>query len=242
MLSTSRHAPGAYNSISHGAREIWNSEGIPGFYRGLVPSLFGVSHGAIQFMAYEKLKIWRAKILAGVGDDDEDLSTHLLLNRKSNLSSIGASVGKGLKGAHETPVRAAEQREQEVELSNWDFLTLSAVSKMFAGSVTYPYQVVRARLQTYDAPQKYKGAMDVVRQVWALEGLAGFYKGCVSRVVDVDVSSQLTAAQSGSQRGACAAVDVRHFHCVRKHQALPAALLGRRDGRRRRRLASQDVS
>lgn len=63
------------------------------------------------------------------------------------------------------------------KLTNMDFLTLSAVSKMFAGSITYPYQVVRARLQTYDANAKYKGAGDVVRQVWAKEGPKGFYKG-----------------------------------------------------------------
>lgn len=178
MLSTSRHAPGAYTSITHGATEIWRTEGIPGFYRGLVPSLFGVSHGAIQFMAYEKLKIWRAKSLAGLGDDEDD-TTSILLNRRSSMTSVGASVGKGLKGAHETPAGVVKHREHEVELSNWDFLALSALSKIFAGSITYPYQVVRARLQTYDAPLKYKGAMDVIRQVWALEGLAGFYKGWV---------------------------------------------------------------
>lgn len=130
MLSTAKNSPGAYQSIRHGTTHLWATEGVRGFYRGLVPSLFGVSHGAIQFMAYEQLK---------------------------NHWSIA-------RGGKE-------------KLTNMDFLTLSAVSKMFAGSITYPYQVVRARLQTYDANTKYRGAMDVVRQVWANEGLRGFYKG-----------------------------------------------------------------
>jgi solute carrier family 25 (mitochondrial folate transporter), member 32 len=131
MLSTPRHSPGAYRSIAHGTKELYRSEGIPGFYRGLLPSLFGVSHGAVQFMAYEQLK------------------NRWALKRK------GGKAG----------------------LTNADYVLLSAVSKMFAGSITYPYQVVRARLQTYGAGQRYKGAWDVVRQIYRGEGLSGFYKG-----------------------------------------------------------------
>ena len=65
MLSTGRNAPGAYLSIAHGARMIYKNEGVRGFWRGLIPSMIGVSHGAIQFMAYEKLKIWRTNQLLG---------------------------------------------------------------------------------------------------------------------------------------------------------------------------------
>jgi len=146
MLSTAKNAPGAYTSIRHGTVELYRTEGLRGFYRGLLPSLFGVSHGAIQFMAYEQLK-----------------------NR-------WARSRKGGKNG----------------LTNMDFLTLSAVSKMFAGSITYPYQVVRARLQTYDAPKRYKGAWDVVKQVFRNEGLIGFYKGLGPNVVRVLPSTCVT--------------------------------------------------
>lgn len=131
MLSTSRDAPGAYRTTWQGASEIFRHEGIRGFYRGLVPSLLGVSHGAIQFMIYEKLKVQRSK------------------NRSGGIDS----------------------------LTNIEYLWLSAVSKMFAGSVTYPYQVIRARLQTYDAKDRYKGALDVINQVWKSEGAVGFFRG-----------------------------------------------------------------
>lgn len=36
--------------------KISKYEGFAGLYKGFTPGLFGVVHGAIQFMAYEELK------------------------------------------------------------------------------------------------------------------------------------------------------------------------------------------
>lgn len=146
MLSTSSSHPGAYTSILDGTRRLYQSEGLLGFYRGLVPSLFGVSHGALQFMAYEQLKIHRGHSLDGGKKD------------------LGAA----------------------------DFMLLSGLAKVFAGSTTYPYQVVRARLQMYDAESTYKSARDVVAQVWRKEGLAGFYKGLGPNLLRVMPSTWVT--------------------------------------------------
>ncbi|KAJ5147721.1 hypothetical protein N7526_001073 [Penicillium atrosanguineum] len=127
MLSTGSQVPGAYPSFVSGARQIYCTEGVPGFYRGLVPALFGVSQGALQ-----------SRHDAPLGD---------------------VSTGAGRK------------------LGNFDFLALSSLSKVFSGCITYPYQVVRSRLQTYDSHLFYRGAIDAVVRIWAQEGLAGFYKG-----------------------------------------------------------------
>ena len=116
MLSTGRNAPGAYRGMFHGIQDILRNEGPRGFWRGLLPSLFGITHGAIQFTAYEELKIYR------------------------------------------------RQQRESGTLSNVDTVLLSSVSKIFAGSITYPYQVLRSRLQTYDAEKcRYRGAADAVR-------------------------------------------------------------------------------
>ncbi|CAI7583534.1 unnamed protein product [Penicillium pancosmium] len=147
MLSTGSQVPGAYTSLSSGVKQIYATEGIKGFYRGLVPALFGVSHGALQFMAYERLKILR-----------------------SDSMRLDDSVEKGLSDSDETKPGLAR-------LGNIDFFVLSGLSKVFAGCVTYPYQVVRSRLQTYEAHLLYRGTMDAMRQIWAKEGFAGFYKG-----------------------------------------------------------------
>ena len=136
MLSTSSIHPGAYSSVASGARDIFQSEGLRGFYRGLIPSLAGVSHGALQFMVYEKLK----------------LST---------------------------------KRRKQTDLSAPDFLVLSGLAKVFAGSVTYPYQVIRARLQMYDSGEIYNGAKDVIVKIWRQEGIKGYYKGLAPNLLRV---------------------------------------------------------
>ena len=77
-------------------------------------------------------------------------------------------------------------------LGSADFLVLSGLAKLFAGSATYPYQVVRARLQMYDASRTYKTTRDVVAQMWRKEGLAGFYKGLGPNLLRVMPSTWVT--------------------------------------------------
>lgn len=96
--------------------KIYRQEGIRGWYKGLVPGMFGVSHGAVQFMVYEQLK------------------TDYNNWRQRNYGSEYVSGGK---------------------LETWEYLTFAATSKVVAAGVTYPYQVVKARLQNQH--YQYKG-------------------------------------------------------------------------------------
>ena len=64
-----------------------------------------------------------------------------------------------------------------------EYLAFAALSKLFAAVTTYPYQVVRARLQ--DQNSRYDGALDCVRKTMRYEGVRGLYKGLTPYLVHV---------------------------------------------------------
>lgn len=148
MLSTSSSQQGAYPSMISGLRSIWRGEGYRGLFHGLVPTLAGVSHGALYFVAYEKLKAQR------------------------------------------------RQSRNNAPLTNLDTLFTSSLSKVFAGSLTYPHQLVRARMQMYNPSDLMArpslGVFGVIKQVWKQEGFLGFYKGLGPNLLRVVPSTCVT--------------------------------------------------
>lgn len=85
--------------------------------------------------------------------------------------------------AKDHPFYSKEQKEEK--LSNTATLVISGSAKIFAGTVTYPYQVVRSRLQTYDSERFGRGISGVAKRVWAEEGWRGFYRGWGTNVLRV---------------------------------------------------------
>eukprot|EP01135_Chromosphaera_perkinsii_P002972 Nk52_evm83s230 gene=Nk52_evmTU83s230 len=172
-LQESKKKDGSYMGMRDAARRILREEGFPGFYRGLVPGLWGVSHGAFQFMAYEELKkiFLRRKRDVRRASDEKDA-----MEMGNGTSSKGKTQGK-----------------EDKELSVPEYLIMAAMSKVFATVTTYPYQVVRSRLQNQrssgSAPLpgmvQYAGAVDCIRLIHRREGLRGFYRGLAPSVVRV---------------------------------------------------------
>ncbi|PFH58867.1 hypothetical protein XA68_13091 [Ophiocordyceps unilateralis] len=150
MLSTDRGTAGAYPSMVAGARAVWATEGLRGFYRGLGVSLLGVSHGAVQFAVYEPAK----RLYLEGRRRDEDDNTYM-----STKATMALSTG----------------------------------AKLVAGAVTYPYQVLRSRLQNQWADERFgRGFFAVVASTWRLEGIGGFYRGLVPGVVRVMPATWVT--------------------------------------------------
>lgn len=88
--------------------------------------------------------------------------------------------------------RYNQQRKRPIDarLTTVEYLTFAAVSKLIAAAATYPYQVVRARLQDHN--HRYKGTWDCVKLTWRYESWRGFYKGLGPNLLRVTPATMVT--------------------------------------------------
>nr|GAT46160.1 predicted protein [Mycena chlorophos] len=71
------------------------------------------------------------------------------------------------------------------KLSNTAYSLMSGGSKIAALALTYPYQVVRSRLQNSATTQLYPDIPTTIRRTWAQDGVRGFYRGLGTNLVRV---------------------------------------------------------
>ncbi|KAI8542558.1 hypothetical protein RHMOL_Rhmol08G0146800 [Rhododendron molle] len=159
--------------ISDAVRTILKEEGWSALYKGLVPGLFLVTHGAIQFTAYEELR--KAVVEFRSADSEEDSSAvELLVLDRIKLGNGWNQGNKGFDGGDEFDGSTVEGA------NTIDYATLGASSKVAAILLTYPFQVIRSRLQ--QRPSKggipmYMDSWHVVKETARFEGFRGFYRG-----------------------------------------------------------------
>ncbi|PHH60201.1 hypothetical protein CDD82_2331 [Ophiocordyceps australis] len=111
------------------------------------------------------------------------------------VSMLGVSHGAVQFAVYEPAKRAvlARSSRSDGRLSTEATVGLSTFAKLVAGAVTYPYQVLRTRLQNYHADERFgKGIGGVVSKTWAEEGILGFYRGLVPGVVRVMPATWVT--------------------------------------------------
>nr|ACO14711.1 Mitochondrial folate transporter/carrier [Caligus clemensi] len=141
----SSNSNGNYKGMFDAFKKILKAEGFPGLYKGFVPGMFGVPHGAIQFMVYEEFKC---------------------------------------------AYNNYKKRCIDTQLETYEYLGFSAMSKLIAALSTYPYQVIRARLQ--DQNCRYSGAWDCIKHTYRNESYRGFYKGLVPNLMRVIPATAIT--------------------------------------------------
>ncbi|KAI9310783.1 mitochondrial carrier domain-containing protein [Dichotomocladium elegans] len=131
-------------------------------------------------------------------------------SKKASAFSVGASILKkeGIAGLYSGVMAALvlvinpiiqytvfEQVKNKVAkmktLSNFDFFLLGAISKLCATAITYPYIVIKSRMQvSQNNEERYSSIWDGFTKIISTEGVAGLYKGISSKIVQ----SVLTAA------------------------------------------------
>ncbi|KAK6903325.1 hypothetical protein I203_108590 [Kwoniella mangroviensis CBS 8507] len=148
---TKKVKPGALEA----ANEIYEKDGLKGFWRGIGPALILVINPVIQYTTFERLV------------------SLLLTYRLSRQSTTSTTSQKALGRS---------------SLSDWDLFILGAASKLVATGGTYPYIVVKSRLQA--ATHKYKSSLKAVLHILEKEGLSGLYAGLGPKLLQ----SVLTAA------------------------------------------------
>ncbi|KAI5479808.1 mitochondrial FAD carrier protein [Pseudohyphozyma bogoriensis] len=80
-----------------------------------------------------------------------------------------------------------EMSEVELKsLSNIEYILMSGSAKLLAIGITYPYQVIRSRIQ-YQPPNMppYTSIPNCISRTYAAEGLTGFYKGLATNAVRI---------------------------------------------------------
>ena len=78
------------------------------------------------------------------------------------------------------------------EIGHLDPLWMGAAAKLVASTATYPYQLIKARIQQRQiGGVKYDGILDCARKIASREGYRGFYKGIAVNTIRVVPSSAL---------------------------------------------------
>lgn len=74
---------------------------------------------------------------------------------------------------------------EDDKLSNTSYTLMSGASKLWALALTYPYQVIRSRIQNNATTHLYPDIPTTIKRTWQGEGIRGFYRGMGTNLVRV---------------------------------------------------------
>lgn len=179
MLQSSRDGARAYRHTGDAFLQIYRSEGLRGFYKGLLPSLFGVSHVAVQFPLYESFKgLARRRRRRGAdAEDDTELEASTIL--------LCSSTAKMIASVTTYPHEVLRTR-----------LQMQPRAKMPTPTAPAPAPAADAAAAASIADKlgagRYTGVLQACRTIATEEGIRGFYKGMTVNLVRTVPSSALT--------------------------------------------------
>ncbi|KAI8925334.1 mitochondrial carrier domain-containing protein [Entophlyctis helioformis] len=170
-------SPYYYTSVLNALSTIYRQEGWIALYKGLGPSLVGVSHVAIQFPLYERLKIV-------LQDENGKVSGSWILFA-SAASKMAASSATYPHEVIRTRLQTQLTRNRKSPA------TPSSSSDLRALFMTPPSAHPPAAEESHRMP-KYRGLLQSARVILREEGVYGFYSGFGTSLVRTVPASALT--------------------------------------------------
>ncbi|KAI0896787.1 mitochondrial carrier [Annulohypoxylon nitens] len=161
-------SPWHYRSTLDAARKMYSSEGILSFYSGLTPALLGLTHVAVQFPAYEYLRMKFTGQAMGEMTSDDKGSHWLGVLSASIMSKIMAS-----SATYPHEVIRTRLQTQRRPTPGSEYLQGLGVSESTPGSQSH----VPNSERSISLQPKYRGVVMTFRTILREEGWRAFYAG-----------------------------------------------------------------
>jgi solute carrier family 25 folate transporter 32 len=170
-LHAGRDAAGRlpYRGVVDAIRTIQRVEGSRALFNGLLASWMGAPHTAIHLPIYEYLTarfVWTDGIRGR--------------SRRSDDASSSSSSSSSSTSSSSSSTSSSSSFDTGVGLR---LVAASFVAKSAASICTYPFELVRTRLQDQRGAGAYEGIADCFRKIWASGGVRGIYTGFGANLV-----------------------------------------------------------
>ncbi|KAI9347268.1 mitochondrial carrier domain-containing protein [Obelidium mucronatum] len=160
LIETARMIYHEANPLSQHSKTLG---GIANFYRGFVPTTYGmIPYAGVSFMCYESLKSWAV-------DQDGWWTYGSTKHRQGSLDEDGKSR----------------------QLTWWAQLTVGGLSGLIAQTASYPFEVIRRHMQiagkieslnggsgtSSNGVKKFPSTLEMTRFIYRKRGFRGFFVG-----------------------------------------------------------------
>lgn len=187
--------------VFYNATKSWMSDGDSSTHLGPVKHMqAAIQSGMLTLLFTNPVFVVKTRMCLRYGKVDDEYGSLLRsiksLYRTNGILGFYKGFIPGLIGTSHGAVQFMVYEEmkkwmgKKERLSNAEYLISSSVSKAIAVVCTYPYQVVRARLQ--DQHRIYSGNLDVIQTTYKHEGMSGFYKGLMPNILRVTPAAAVT--------------------------------------------------
>ncbi|GAA5911462.1 hypothetical protein JCM6882_005008 [Rhodosporidiobolus microsporus] len=196
-----------YRHTLDALQRIYRAEGGIAFYRGLLPSLFGIVHVAVQFPLYERFKRLSrpldgspipsstillcssaSKMVASIATyPHEVLRTRLQIQKHSRAAAVSSpSSATAARGPPHAAAPAA------AAAAGTTAATAAAAEPAAAATASGASRPALHARPNAPQPPAFEGLVATFRRILSQEGAKGFYRGMMTNLIRTVPSSAIT--------------------------------------------------